>query len=399
MATATYTIYCDTLSDEHLAEAWLRGGPLRDAEIRRLPIFGAAPSHLKPLLSWERLDWVICRGEEPICTAEFSRHGYTGDNSFQRFARIYRSAELRIPTIYFTPFARARLNELDTGRSNPRNVAPELFQVMKALSHKFDTPCVGISWPTDPTGTPLPLTSPATVSARNEIVRLVHHLVERGNPGSNLSLESDFPDTIEVMKTQAALPFRGSSTRGNVSMPLEVQQPGWVLDWLPDGYFSMGKADKLLASAALRHVERRPLLPAHANNPFWQGEGEAYVLFLGYQWRPDPAAGLIALSSANAIARDVPLIVVWPRVFYEAAEMHTTFTSALQEFRASGKGLLRDEAVHLGLSKDSMDALRTRISIDPNQYGVYTPGSKIGRVLRDTASIIILADAVLNLRP
>src|SRR5438046_752159 len=98
------TIFCDELSDELLASAYLCNGSLTQARVERLPSLARAPEVLKPLLRWERHDWVVVRDGVITCTVEFSRHGYTGDNSFQRFARLFRAASLGAPTIYFTPF-------------------------------------------------------------------------------------------------------------------------------------------------------------------------------------------------------------------------------------------------------------------------------------------------------
>ena len=166
---ADFTIYCDELSDELLAEPYLRRGDLADAEIVRLPSLARAPDHLKPLLRWERLDWVVCRDDVLMVTVEFSRHGYTGDNGFQRFARLFRSATLGVPTVYFTPFNRTRLNELDEGLRSPRNVAPELFEVLLRMTESHRLPCLALHWPTADDGTAAPLTSPA---AEPSLIRL-----------------------------------------------------------------------------------------------------------------------------------------------------------------------------------------------------------------------------------
>ena len=118
------------------------------------------------------------------------------------------------------------------------------------------------------------------------------------------------------MQKQAALARRGSQTRGKVKSPIDVSDPSWVHSWLPTGYFSSGKADKALQSPLSTPRDCFPLICNKKVARWWEEEGEARVLFLGYQWRPDPAAGLIALSAASAQAEKIPLVIVWPRVFY-----------------------------------------------------------------------------------
>jgi hypothetical protein len=169
-------IYCDEDSDEMLAERFLAKDDMADAKIERLPSYANAPGNLKPLLAWERLDWVVTVEGRVVSAVELSRHGYTGDNSFQRFARLYRAASLGIPVIYFTPFKRTRLNEVDEGRYSPRNVAPELFQTLSEMSEGFSVPCLAVDWPTGPDGVPLPLVHEGASGAAEELGRLVRSI-------------------------------------------------------------------------------------------------------------------------------------------------------------------------------------------------------------------------------
>lgn len=398
---ARYVVYCDSRSDELLAETWLAAGPLTGATIARLPTLARAPGPLKPLLSWERLDWVVTSDDVPVCAVEFSRHGYTGDNSFQRFARLYRSASLGIPVLYFTAFSRTRLNELDAGQASPRNVAPELFQTMDEVSARFAVPCLGVDWPVTDDGTPAPLTSPIVTEARQQLVGLVELLSTHPNPGANQSLAGQFPATIERMAAQATLEFRGSDTRGLAELPLTITSPAWVRSWLPDTYFSTGKADKILASYVLDLVDPRPTSDFGNSDEFTDLstiKGRVQVLYLGYQWRPDPSCGLIALSAAQAAVAGVPLLVVWPRVYYEPGAVQVAASAALRDFREDGMGPLLVEGQRLGFSADALADLRARVSGDANQFGVYSTNSKIHRVLQETATAIVFGDKVVRFR-
>jgi hypothetical protein len=393
---AGLTVYCDSLSDEELVREWhlLADGALRGATVARLPAPGSAPDVLRSLLNWERADWVIADDKRVFCVVEFSRHGYTGDNSFQRFARLYRAATLGIPSIYFTPFNRSRLNELDEGRNNPRNVSPELFQTMHAMSERIGVPMVAVSWPTAPNGAPLPLGSPAVASARDNVLLLVKRFM--ANPKArNSDLRTDFPDVVAAMDRQAALPLRGTVVRTKVGLPIEIERSDWILKLLPPSYFSSGKADKVLAAMVLREVSDRPT--AGDGNDFWKQRGEAMVLFLGYQWRPDPASGLIALAAGQALAYGLKLIVVWPRVFAERGDAQRAAVSALKQFKDNGDGPIADEARRLRLAPQRLAQFRERLSTAEHQFGHYQAGSKVGRILTDTAQALVLGDKVLTI--
>lgn len=389
-----FTIFCDEASDEILARSFLRSGVLADADVKRLPSLARAPEMLKPLLRWERHDWVIVRDGSIVCTVEFSRHGYTGDNGFQRFARLFRAASLGAPTIYFTPFSRTRLNELDEGRQAPRNVAPELFQTLLRMSDTYGLACLGMNWPTARDGTAAPLTSPAALPQLQQLCDLVR-AISAADPSDSREVVADrFPDVLTAMRTQAALPFSGTATRGILHLPTDMPSSRWVWEWLPDGYFGHGKADKVLAALALGQNTQRRVVGT--GDRFWERSGDAWVLFLGYQWRPDPASGLIALAAETASRTNVPLVVVWPRVFYERnGEARRSALRALNEFEARGTGAVYDEAVRLGLASDAIDRFRQRVSTDDNQFGTYASNSKAGRILADVARAVVLGDAVL----
>lgn len=388
-------MYCDSLSDEILARDWLIGGPFAGAKITRLPVLSIAPPILKPILEWERLDWVVSDQESVLCAVELSRHGYTGDNSFQRFARLYRCGTLRIPVIYFTSFNRTRLNEIEQGRFSPRNVAPELFAAMNTVSRTNSTACMAVDWPTGTNGTPVPLGSRAAAPAMQELVALLTHMVTRGNPGDNSNLESEFPALIEKMTRQAALARRGSQTRGKLKLPVDILKTSWIHHFLPSGYFGSGKADKALASVALDELQSRPLITDGAAERWWENEGEARVLFLGYQWRPDPAAGLIALSAAYAQSEQSHLVVVWPRVFSQEGTEHESMMDALREFAEYGTGPILTEAHRLRFAPTKISSFRARLRSSDSQFGIYQQDSKVARIMADVASLAILGDAAI----
>lgn len=388
-------IYCDGASDELAAELFLLQGSLQTATIRRLPQRKQAPPFLQPLLAWERLDWVVAIDDKVRCTVELSRHGYTGDNGFQRFARLYRSASLGIPTIYFTPFARTRLNELDVGRVSARNVAPELFETLTELEARFGVACIAVDWPVRADlGQPVPLQDPVARPAMERLGELVGAFSAVPPERSVSTFAEDFPDFAEAMDTHAQIPYRGADTRGAVGLPLNLGDPMWVHEFLPDNYFGTGKADKTLASMALDGCADRSIVDMGGRARWSAESGTAWVQYLGYQWRPDPACGLVALSATKARARELPFIVVWPRVFSVKGETRTRMLRALVRYKEAGDGPLAEEMIKQGRGSQ-VGAFRERVATDPDQFGVFSDTSKIGRIVRETADALVLGDRVL----
>lgn len=387
-------IYCDGESDELAAKLFLTSGSLKGAAVERLPTLAEAPGFLKPLLTWERLDWVVAVDDEVRCTIEISRHGYTGDNGFQRFARLYRSASLGIPTVYFTPFNRTRLNELDESQSNPRNVAPELFLTLADLQKRFGVACLAVAWPTKSTnGQPAPMQDPDVQPVMARLGDFVARCLQVDPSETPGVLSAEFPDLDAAMKAHAEKAFRGGDTRHAVTLPIDIGDPTWIYEFLPESYFRLGKAEKALATLALDSCATRPV--DGAGPPFWKDNGKAWVLYLGYQWRPDPSCGLIALAAAQAHSQRCPLIVVWPRVFQAKDGQRAKMLEALTQFKTTADGPLKDELEKHGRTS-AIQTFSDRVSVDPGQFGVFTPGSKIGRVLSETASALVLGDAVLT---
>ena len=391
----TFTIYCDKADDEELAEHVFRGGPLAAATIKRLPRRQNAPQSLQAFLSWERADWLITRDDRLVAAVEISRHGYTGDNGFQRFARLERASALGIPCIYFTPFSRTRNNELIEGPSSARNVAPEMFLALLNASEERGVPSIALRWPTDAEGTPYPLGVAETSRVESQLSDILSQWATRHNIDDRDAMWAATPqDVTEDMATQAAIAYRGSETRGLVTTPLDPRSLNWFWDFLPPKYFEYGKADKILAYAALLAAEMRAFEPGAPQHHPWRHEGQARVLYLGYQWRPDPTCGLIAYSGVLARAEGVPLIVVWPRVFLSDGPERQGLLSALQEFADHATGPIASYGHQLGRTADTLAAFAARISTNSTQFGLFSERSKVARILAENADLVVFGDGL-----
>jgi hypothetical protein len=198
------------------------------------------------------------------------------------------------------------------------------------------------------------------------------------------------------MRDQAALPLRGSEVRFHAELPADVLEASWIKGQLPANYFAMGKADKLLAAFVLDQLSSRSVV-GDADR-FWEKPGSAFVLYLGYQWRPDPACGLIALSAGQALAQGIPLVVVWPRIFLSDGAGRRSALAALTRFKSTGDGPMKDLGLAIGLSAEALEDFRARVSTGEDQYGVFSTTSKTSRILADTAQLLIAGDAAIHPR-
>jgi hypothetical protein len=388
-----YVIYCDKADDEILAKELFSTGALAGATVTRLPPRGdTLPAELRDSLEWERSDWLVTRDEVLVGAAEITRHGYTGDNGLQRFARLVRAASLGVPVVYFTPFSRSRLNELDEGRNSPRNVSPEMFGELLQAGDAAGVPCIALRWPTDQAfGEPFPLSDAAMAGTLETLKQLVEGFATL--PRDRL-WDCVPPAVMDAMREQAAIPVRGTDVRLVVDTPIEVETDEWLHALLPATYMSSGKADKVLAKMALDSVAHRPLPSRLRADLFWTEPGRAQVLYLGYQWRPDPACGLIAHSGALAKRAGLPLIVVWPRIFLADSEIRQSLLRSLSEFKRSGKGMVLEKSLELGLPREKILAFQQRINIDSKQFGLFSERSKVGRILKENADLCVFGDGL-----
>lgn len=397
MSPPQYVIYGDTAEDEELARVVFHEGALSGAAISRLPSRRAdAPAGLVEFLRWERSDWLITRDGVLVAAAELSRHGYTGDNGFQRFARLQRAVSLGIPGIYFAPFSRSRLNEIDNGLNSPRNVAPEMFNALLLAGEEYGVPCLALRWPTDERdGEPIPLGDPSAKRAVDELREVMVGFATQSQTKSPPNWDWIPKSILFDMRVQAGLPVRGSEVRFVVDLPVDdVESDVWLHNLLPPDYFRSGKADKVLAKVALDATKRRRLPPGSNRNGFWTKAGRAQVLYFGYQWRPDPSCGLIAFSGTVARRDGLPLIVVWPRIFLAECRQRKLILAALREFHESGTGLIERTGRSLGYPRSSLATFQARINPSANQFGLFTSSSKVGRILADNVDLCVFGDAL-----
>lgn len=115
---------------------------------------GENPKLVDGLLEYDRPDIILTYGSRPVLSLERTEEVPTGHNVGQRFARIVRAAELKVPCVYFFPFAAQKHGKETQEReaemkTNQRYVNARLFDAIKRMESIHDTLVVPVSWPVD----------------------------------------------------------------------------------------------------------------------------------------------------------------------------------------------------------------------------------------------------------
>jgi hypothetical protein len=130
------------------------------------------------LNSLDRHDVIIADDNEPILTIEQTNTVPSGHNLPQRFAKLIRSAEMGVPSIfYFQEFSRHSYSDKTLRFLNPRVLLAQFR--MEIL---FDTTCLAAIWPTDPRTSSYRTDS----MAHAELAKLVDAIIKAHQTGQAL---------------------------------------------------------------------------------------------------------------------------------------------------------------------------------------------------------------------
>lgn len=140
-----YTIYCDAPQEG----IWFKqlSNELSSARIEDIP---SKPSdnlfELKAVLKYDRPDIILLDGQKVILVLERTVEVPSGHNVAQRFGRLVAAAELRIPVVYFGPYAAFKHGGNTSG---PRYMNLRLFAALENLSSHNNTAVTAINWLVD----------------------------------------------------------------------------------------------------------------------------------------------------------------------------------------------------------------------------------------------------------
>jgi hypothetical protein len=196
MSEGRYQAWCDKPSDKALVQAFGRISEFwaNITDIQVIPslepdalVSNFTTSQVAPLLEYDRPDIIILFEGKPILVIEITEHGYTGDNPLQRFARVVRAAEMKVPLVHFTPFARTRFDEMlyTDSLTSARRVSSRLFEGFVKLTDIYCVPVVAMDWPVTPRGIPIKPDLHAPAQLREifgELVTYSEHLCQHDGP-------------------------------------------------------------------------------------------------------------------------------------------------------------------------------------------------------------------------
>src|SRR2546427_4166797 len=139
--TPSFAIYYDSVQE---GQWFQRLHPaLAAAELRPFPSQDAPPG-LAKVLAYDRPDIVLADSDRPVLVVERTVEVPSGHNVGQRFARLAAGAQLRIPVVYFGPYAAFKHGGETRG---PRYMNLRLFHAIQKAEEIEKTVITTINWP------------------------------------------------------------------------------------------------------------------------------------------------------------------------------------------------------------------------------------------------------------
>lgn len=415
-------VFCDKPSDMKLFHYLKPLSPvlsqIGDENVRVLPNRSKLPSDCAdgfgPLLEYDRADYYFCYHDVPFLVIEMTEHGYTGDMCMQRFARIAKAAEMKIPFISFAPLARTRYDELGGGAPSARRVSANMYRGFVRLTEIFSTPVVAVPWGVGENGIPLVLVrdDPARTGIA-ELFSLIdglfsNHLSEMVSGKSILNAQEIQPYLEQTRRLSQRKNVRESEVQKE-KLPFEAIEnilcdPQNTYRLVPAGYFYRGKRAKLLAKACIdASVIRWAVLPSESvisieaflskANEFFSDKPWFYY-YSGYQWRSEPNIGIVtnldfikcrSKKGKTVYDRDQLLCVHWPRIFWDEAS----------PVRQQLMGLLDTPQAPILQSRFRKAYCKKSTRGDTKVFGAWSDQTTVARVFRDVCDLVILNDAVI----
>lgn len=146
MCNQPYTIYRDDLQEGY----WFQGldDRLSSAIVKDLPRSqsGISREGLFDILKYDRPDIVLKCGDDYLLVLERTSEVPSGHNVGQRYGRLVAGAEIRVPVLYFGPYAAYKHGGNTQG---PRYMNLRLFYSLDNLEIEYDTAISTINWPVD----------------------------------------------------------------------------------------------------------------------------------------------------------------------------------------------------------------------------------------------------------
>lgn len=217
--------YCDDLNEFEWFITLDRR--LERADFHRIGSRGSNGEVIDFLIEYDRPDVILLADGVPVLTVEKTREVPTGHNIGQRAARLVRSLERGIPTIYFLPFD-ARKGGRHTSVCNFNARGLKAFDRMWEL---HNTPMLAVNWPSDERGVLIP-----DETADFELQQIVKHLVDSNFDKKHRLLEQKRIDQIQEYERRVA----NFPSYGRPPKTLLLESTAKSLS-----FFRLGKTDEL----------------------------------------------------------------------------------------------------------------------------------------------------------
>jgi hypothetical protein len=388
--------------------------------------------HVAPLIEYDRPDLMIFYQKQPVLVVEITEHGYTGDNPLQRFARAVRSAELGVPFIHFTPFARTRLDELlySDVLTSARRVSSRLFEGFLKLTRIYHVPVIGVNWPVNERGTPLK----ADLNNLNQLEQVFGELIKLIERiclehGEDVISKTDFRDDPEIqihIQINQQLATASNVLESQIRLSVDygevtnlIHHPPHFFHLIGEDYFRKGKDHKLIAYHAIQRSRIEWLQSKHGEMIALPAQPKAIqavlptefarkpwvILYSGYEWRGEPNGGiaanteiLLCRAEGGRTIRDKDcfLAVLWPRVFWNPES--TRRALLLSDLKATVADDTTADLYQLIANKRAAQGqpmTGSYLFASSKSIGAWREGSTITRVYRAFCDLVILNDAVL----
>jgi len=364
---------------------------------------------IKGIIHYERVDFLFLYEENPFLAVEITAHGYTGDNPLQRFARIYFCAKESVPAIHCSPLARTRYDEIETlGRSaSRRNLSSRLTEGFVRLWDVFETPVFVIPIETDEIGLPLMNQIPTI------LFPVLNHIIEH-HIDKQLWSCPIVEEYMDITRKHSMDPnIRESEIRIDTVQQEQLRRitlnPIEFIAVIGRDYFFKGKRDKLLALRALEVSNTEKIIVRSDESLVYHqedldrivdeifedySEDEFSILYSGYQWRPDPISGIVAIERAR-IGPERILILIWPRIFKDNSARRESLLDEIHIMRRGEDCALSQLLIERMDKRRESGSFVVGFSRNKKQFGLWNETSKPGRICNELCDMIILNDAVI----
>lgn len=140
------TIYYDSLTEA----TWFQElNPIFDnANFEIIKSRGDNPKVIEDITIYDKADIIVLKDDIPVLVLEKTSEVPTGHNVGQRFARLVRSIELGIPTIYYYPFDSKKHGKF----ASICNLNIRLLDASFKMYKIHDTPLLSVNWISDEHG-------------------------------------------------------------------------------------------------------------------------------------------------------------------------------------------------------------------------------------------------------